>query len=54
MEEVQGRVTVAPPVLTTIVRQTTLEAARREPPGGAAGKDARPRGPARRWKRASS
>lgn len=25
MEEVQGRVTVAPPVLTTIVRQTTLE-----------------------------
>lgn len=25
MEEIQGRVTVAPPVLTTIVRQTTLE-----------------------------
>ena len=25
MEEVQGRVKVAPPVLTTIVRQTTLE-----------------------------
>ena len=25
MEELQGRVTVAPPVLTTIVRQTTLE-----------------------------
>ncbi len=25
MEEVQGRVTVAPPVLTTIVRQTTVE-----------------------------
>ena len=25
MEEVQGRVTVAPPVLTTIVRQTTLD-----------------------------
>ena len=25
MEEVQGKVTVAPPVLTTIVRQTTLE-----------------------------
>jgi uncharacterized alkaline shock family protein YloU len=25
MEEVQGRVTIAPPVLTTIVRQTTLE-----------------------------
>jgi uncharacterized alkaline shock family protein YloU len=25
MEEIQGKVTVAPPVLTTIVRQTTLE-----------------------------
>lgn len=25
MEEVQGKVTIAPPVLTTIVRQTTLE-----------------------------
>ena len=25
MEELQGRVTVAPPVLTTIVRQATLE-----------------------------
>ncbi len=25
MEEVQGKVTVAPPVLTTIVRQTTIE-----------------------------
>jgi uncharacterized alkaline shock family protein YloU len=25
MEEVQGKVTVAPPVLSTIVRQTTLE-----------------------------
>jgi uncharacterized alkaline shock family protein YloU len=25
MEEVQGKVTVAPPVLTTIVRQVTLE-----------------------------